>query len=109
MRGQPTSQAKRAIDGLLRAGLKRCDFQVRTEKRRGCYGDAAIWIRNPQRAVEVTDALLKEEFEVHHFYLNDKLLSVIVSNRYNRRPGKLTVRKSTATEKEIEDAKAEDC
>lgn len=97
-RGKPTTQAQRAIDGLLRAGLKRGDFRVRTEKRRGCYGDASIWIANPQRAVEAIDALLQQGFQVDYFYgtvepIKGKLLSVIVSDRYNKKAGRLFVHK----------------
>jgi hypothetical protein len=104
-KGKPTTQAKDAIDSLLRAGLKRNEFKVTTEKRyykeldgRRCYewGNARISLRcSLARAIELTPAMLAQGLHVKHYSWTPdgetvrSVRLVMVDTDYSKR-GKLT-------------------
>lgn len=86
-RGKPTQQAQNAISALLKAGLRRSDFTVTTAIRRGCWGEAIIWISNPKAAAPIADQIAAEGYDVHVFWattepIKGKLLMVRVNATY---------------------------
>lgn len=95
MKGRPTEQAKRAIDGLKAAGLRRREFRVRTERHKVGryveYGDARIGVYCfGERAAEVTPALLAQGFGVTQIRREGQVRFLLVSTDYRRR-GQLSV------------------
>jgi hypothetical protein len=54
-----TIQAQRAVRQMLAAGFKRSEFEVKTEKKHGGYGDAKIRYRcATSKVLERKDAIL---------------------------------------------------
>lgn len=95
-RGKPTQQAQNVINDLLRAGLRRNDFTVKTAIRRGCWSNAQVWIRNPRAAAPIAEKIAAEGYDVLVYYataeqIKGKLLSVMVTPVY--KPGKVVEHK----------------
>lgn len=100
-KGKPTTQAKSAIDALLRAGLKRNEFKVTTEKhyhrntdgsRFYEWGDARISLRcSLARAIELTPAMLAQDLHVSHYSWTPEgenarsVRLVLVDTQYSKR------------------------
>ena len=66
------NQTKQTVNALVKSGLKRNEFRVRTECKRGEYGETFITLFcSTQRAVDLTPAIVKNGLNVQHYIERD--------------------------------------